>query len=260
MEEFIVLPDVTGTFVTCRGNVARKGQAFGVRSVRPVVQTVITAGNGLTTMDTTGGTILPGISGVDDGFAYIPTNASFPFFFFGTNYGSGVAQGIYWNTNNVIGFGTGNGTIQWTAATGRGILAGNFDRRCDPNALYWPIQSIGVFRVLRFQANFRNVYNSGTGNEGRMEVRLVKDTASGNQYVEFRIFKGSGGANGGAIVSAGYGPSNNNWNITNGTAFTNTYGTTFLSSFPADNTSHVLASDPTGTTWTFYNTSYLNLS
>jgi hypothetical protein len=219
----------------------------------------IVAGNATTTMNTTGGTVMPGISGVDDSFAYIPTDSTFPFFFFGTNYGSGAATGIYWNTNNVLGFSAGTGTIQWTATTGRGILCGNFDRRCDPNALYWPIQSIGSFRILRFQANFRNVYNAGTGNEGRMEVRMIRDTASGRQYIEFRIFKGSGSVNGGAITTAGYGVTNNNWNITNGTTFQNTYGTTFLSTFPRDNTSHVLSSDSTGTTWTFNNTSYVNI-
>jgi hypothetical protein len=109
------------------------------------------------------------------------------------------------------------------------------------------------------QMNFRNVYNAGSANEGRMEVRMIRNTVTGLQYIEFRIFKGSGGANGGAISSAGYGVSNNNWNITNGTTFQNTHGTTFLSTFPADNTSHVLSSDALGNTWTFTNTAYVNV-
>jgi hypothetical protein len=220
--------------------------------------TPILAGNATTTMNTTGGTVLSGITGVDDGFAYIPTDSTFNFNFFGTNYGNGAAAGIYWNTNNVIGFGTGTNTIQWTATTGRGILCGNYDRRCDTNALYFPLTSVGNYRILRCQMNFRNVYNAGSANEGRMEVRLIKD-AAGPQYIEFRIFKGSGGANGGAITTAGYGAANNNWNITNATAFQNTFGTTFLSTFPADNTSFVLSSDALGNTWTFRNTSYVNL-
>lgn len=219
----------------------------------------VTSGNATTTMNTTGGTVLSGITGVDDGFAYIPTDATFPFFFFGTDYGSGTANGIYWNTNNVIGFGTGTNTIQWTATTGRGILCGNFDRRCDTNALYFPLVTSGDYRILRMQMNFRNVYNAGAANEGRMEVRMIRNTVSGLQYIEFRIFKGSGGANGGAITTAGYGVSNNNWNITNGTTFQNTHGTTFLSTFPADNTSHVLSSDALGNTWTFTNTAYVNV-
>jgi hypothetical protein len=127
-----------------------------------------------------------------------------------------------------------------------------------PNALYWPIEAVGNFRVLRFQVNFRNRYNAGTGNEGRIEIRLIQDTSSGKQYVEFRVFKGSGGANRGLIVNAGA-ASNNCWNITNGMTFTNTYRTVFATTFPADHTSHVLESDTTGTTWTFYNTSYVQL-
>jgi hypothetical protein len=92
-----------------------------------------------------------------------------------------------------------------------------------------------------------------------MEVRLIRNIVSGDQYIEFRIFKGSGGANGGLITSAGYGASTNNWNITNGTTFQNTYGTAFLSAFPADNTSHVLSSDANGQNWVFTNTSYANI-
>ncbi len=259
MSDNQILVDVVAireTQKTTRGLFGRG--SFG----RPVVrrsESIVTPGNATTTMDTTGGTVLPGISGADDSFAYIPTTADFPFFFFGTNYGSGVAQGIYWNTNNVLGFGAGNSTISWNANTGIGVLCGNYDRRCDPNALYFPIQSTGNFRILRFQANFRNIYSSGSGNEGRMEVRLIRNIVSGDQYIEFRIFKGSGGANGGLITTAGYGATNNNWNITNGTTFQNTYGTTFLSTFPADNTSHVLSCDANGQNWVFTNTSYANI-
>ena len=43
----------------------------------------IVSGNATTTMNTTDGTVLSGITGVDDGFAYIPTDATFPFNFFG---------------------------------------------------------------------------------------------------------------------------------------------------------------------------------
>lgn len=218
----------------------------------------IVSGNATTTMNTTGGTVLSGITGVDDGFAYIPTDATFSFFFFGTDYGNGAAQGIYWNTNNVLGFGTGTNTIQWTATTGRGVLCGNFDRRCDTNALYFPLTTSSGCRILRMQMNFRNVYNAGSANEGRMEVRMIRNTSTGTQYIEFRVFKGSGGANGGAITSAGY-AANNAWNITNATAFQNTFGTTFASTFPADNRSFVLRSDNLGNTWTFFNTSYVNV-
>jgi hypothetical protein len=97
------------------------------------------------------------------------------------------------------------------------------------------------------------LYNDGVANAGQMAIRMVKDTASGNQYVEVRIFRGSPSVNGGTISTTGQ------WNITNGTAFQNTYGSTFNTTFPAGNTSFVLSSDPTGSTWTFQNNAYLNI-
>ena len=93
-------------------------------------------------------------------------------------------------------------------------------------------------------------------------MRLAKDSVTGNQFIEWRIFKGSGGANAGAITTAGYGTlpaQNGGWNLTNGTTFQNTFSNTFATTFPADNTSFVLSSDPNGSNWTFSNTSYLNL-
>lgn len=222
----------------------------------------IISGNATTTMNITGSTVIPGVAGQDDAFGPIPTDATFNFNFYGINYGGGASapNGMYWNTNNVLGFGTGVNTIQWLANTGRGILCGNFDRRTDPNAYYFPIETSGNYKILRCMMFFRNIYNAGGPGEGQFQVRFAKNTVSGNQYVEFRIFKGSGTVNGGAITSAGYGAgANKGWNITNGTAFTNTFGDTFASVFPADNTSFVLGSDSTGSTWTFTNSSYLNI-
>ncbi len=109
---------------------------------------------------------------------------------------------------------------------------------------------------------FRNFYASGSGNEGQMAVRFVKNTVTGTQYVEFRIYRGSGGANGGLITTAGYGArptANGGWNITNGTAFQDTFANTYASTFPADNTSFVLESDSNGSIWSFTNTSHLSI-
>jgi hypothetical protein len=215
----------------------------------------IVSGNATTSMSTTGATAIPGVAGVDDGFGAIPTTSTFPFYFFGTNYGSGAVapNGIYWNTNNVLGFGAGNNTINWVANTGRGILMGNYDRRTDPNAWYFPIATSGNYVILRILVFFRNVYNAGVAGEGQLAIRMARNTVNGKQYIEFRTFKGSGTANSGAITTTGA------WNITNGTAFQNTYGSVFNTSFPADNTSYVLSSDANGNGWTFTNTSYLNI-
>lgn len=215
----------------------------------------ITLGNATTTMTSNNFIAIPGVAGQDDAFGPIPTDSTFPFFFFGSNYGSGsnAPNGIYWNTNNVIGFGLGNNTITWVANTGRGVLIGNSDRRTDPNAYYSTIQTSGSYKILTCLMYFRNVYNAGVGGEGQFQLRMARDQTSGNQYMEFRIFKGSPSVNGGAITTTGQ------WNITNGVAFQNTFGTTFNTTFPAGNTSFVLASDPNGNTWTFSNGYYLNI-
>jgi hypothetical protein len=215
----------------------------------------ITSGNATVVMSSNTYTQISGVAGVDDGFGYIPTAAGFPFTFFGSNYGSGSANNLYWNTNNVVGFGTGTNTITWVANTGRGILCGNFDRRTN-NAVYSTVVTTGNFQYLPIRVWFQNIYNAGSANEGQMQIRLARNTLSGSQYIEYRIFKGSGGVNGGAITSGGS-VTNSNWNITDGISFKNTFAYTF-SNFPADNTSFVISSDSNGSNWTFSNTSYLD--
>jgi hypothetical protein len=232
--------------------VAATNGAYGYGRGIQTSDNPILSGNALATMSTTGATAIPGVAGVDDGFGYIPTSASFPWFFFGTNYGSGAASQIYWNTNNVLGFGTGNGTITWTANTGRGILWGNLDRRTN-TAFYFPETTNGNFRILKLVGFFQNFFNDGIANAGQVEIRLVRAISSGLQYIEFRIFRGSPSVNSGGISSSGQ------WNITNGTAFQNTFGSTFNTSFPAGNTSFTLRSDALGNNWVFQNTSYLNV-
>jgi hypothetical protein len=219
------------------------------------VLTPIVSGNLAITMNSNGFTAIPGVAGQDDAFGPIPTDSTLPFYFFGTNYGSGsnAPNGIYWNTNNVVGFGLGNGTITWVANTGRGILFGNLDRRTDPDAYYSAIQTSGTYKILTCLMYFRNIYNAGVAGEGQFRLRFARDTIVGNQFIECCVFKGSPSVNGGAITSTGA------WNLTNGTAFQNTFGTVFNTTFPAGNTSFVLSSDPLGNTWSFSNTSYLNL-
>ena len=219
------------------------------------VSTPIVSGNLAITMNSNGLTVIPGVAGQDDAFGPIPTDSTLPFFFFGTNYGSGsnAPNGIYWNTNNVVGFGLGNGTITWLANTGRGILLGNLDRRTDPDAYYSAIQTSGTYKILTCLMYFRNVYNAGVAGEGQFRLRFARNTVGGNQFIECCIFKGSPSVNGGAITSTGA------WNLTNGTAFQNTFGTVFNTTFPAGTTSFVLSSDSFGNTWSFSTTSYLNL-
>ncbi len=210
----------------------------------------IISGNATTTMNTTGFTQITGLAGVDDNAANIPTNASFNFNFFGTNYGLANANGIYWSTNNALGFGTADATITWVANTGRGVLLGNMDRRCS-SFWYSPMTTSGTSQITTLLASFQNYFNTGSANEGQMQIRLIR--SSTRQYIEVRVYKGRGTANGGAISTAGA------WNLTNGTTFQGTFGSTFNTAFPADNTSFVLSSDLNGNSWTFSAASYVGI-
>jgi len=233
--------------------VASMGGASGYGRAAIVISgsdPAIIPGNATTTMSTTGFTQITGLAGQDDLAANIPTNASFNFNFFGTNYGLANANGIYWSSNNVIGFGTANATISWAANTGVGVLLGNMDRRCS-TFWYSPMTTSGSAQITTLLASFQNVYNAGSANEGQMQIRLIR--SSTKQYIEVRVYKGRGTANAGAISTAGA------WNLTNGTTFQGTFGTTFNSAFPADNTSFVLSSDLNGNTWTFTNTAYVSI-
>jgi hypothetical protein len=207
--------------------------------------------NATTSMDATGATAIPTVAGQDDAFGPIPTISGFSFLFFGTDYGNNTSNGIYWNTNNVIGFGPGVNAITWSATTGRGILLGNVDRRTN-TAFYFPIQTVESYKILRCLMSFQNFYSDGIPNAGQLAVRFVRGPSL--QYIEVRIFKGRPSINGGGVGTAG------NWNITNGSTFQNTFsGTTFNSLFPEGNTSFVLTSDLSGNAWTVTSPAYLNI-
>jgi hypothetical protein len=195
------------------------------------------AGNLTTTMDTTGLTSLAGVAGQDDVGVTFPVN--FDFFFFGTNYGNGLNSGIYWNTNNVIGFGTAIGTITWVANTGRGVLIGNTDRRTNTFWYSGTLSSSG-FSYIKCLLFGQNIYNDGIPNAMQFQIRMFR--SSSVQYIEVSCKQ--------APSTAGV------YNITNGTAFQNTYGS--FTNMTA-NQSFVLQSDGNGNNWTFYNNYYVNL-
>ena len=198
--------------------------------------TFLTQGNAPANMSIAGLTLMTAISGVDDSFAYIPT--PFTFNFFGTNYtNASNAPGIYWNTNNVLGFGTGINTIAWAANTGLGILLGNLDRRT--NSMYYSgAQTVGQTSYINTVLLEQNVYNDGVPNAIAMQLRFAR--SPNYQYVELRM--------------STVGATNGAWNITNGVAFQNTFGAFTW----AKGSSIVLRSDLNGSNWTFYNNYYLN--
>ena len=194
-------------------------------------------GNLITTMNTVGLSVLSTVSGQDDIFGVIPIN--FDFYFFGTNYGNGLNSGIYWNTNNVIGFGTGNSTITWAANTGRGVLLGNADRRT--NTFYYSTtQSSSGYSYITCLLFAQNIYNDGVPNAIQFQIRMFRGSTL--QYIEVSCKQ--------AASTAG------SYNITNGTTFQNTYGS-FVNM--TANQSFVLQSDANGNNWTFLNNYYVNI-
>lgn len=190
------------------------------------------SGNGAANTSVTGLTTMTAVSGVDDGFGTLPV--PFDFFFFGTNYGNGNNGGMYWNTNNVIGFGTGNGTITWVANTGRGVLIGNTDRRTNTFSYAATKSTASGYDYINTVLFAQNIYNDGVPNAIQWQIRLFRGTTI--QYIEVRArtAPSTGGT----------------WNITNGTTFQNTY-----SSFTnvTANSSFVLQSDTNGNNWQFFN-------
>lgn len=211
--------------------------AFNTTTTVPSGDTFLVSGNGTTTMNSNGMTLLSNVSGADDGFGYVPL--PFQFRFFGTNYSNaGAAPALYWNTNNVIGFGTGNGTITWQSNTGNGILIGNADRRT--NTFYYSgLQTSGGTNYMTMLLWAQNNYADGAANVIRYQIRLFR--SPNYQYVELRI--------------NGFGATQGSWNITNGTTFQNT----FTGYTASAGTSWVLRSDLNGSNWTFSNNYYINL-
>jgi len=211
------------------------------RNIITTADTFLVAGNAVANMSVTGMTQPAGIAGQDDAFAYVPL--PFEFRIFGTNYSNAnpvAAPAFYWNTNNVLGFGTGisNNPIVWVATSGTGILLGNADRRT--NTFYYSgLQTSGTTNYMNMVLFAQNVWNDGVANVIQYQIRFFR--SPNFQYVELRI--------------NGFGATQGTWNITNGTAFQNTFGAYTASA----GTSWVLRSDLNGSNWTFFNNYYINL-
>ena len=212
--------------------------AFNINTVAIPPDTFFLAGNATTTMNSNGMTQLTAVANQDDSSAYVPL--PFEFRFFGTNFSNTnptTAPAFYWNTNNVLGFGTRNGDISWQV-TNPGILIGNTDRRTN-TFFYTGLQTSGQTNYMTMLLWAQNIYNDGVTNVIRYQMRFFR--SPNYQYVEVRI--------------NGFGATNGNWNITNGSALQNTFGSYTATA----GTSWVLRSDLNGSNWTFSNNYYINL-
>jgi hypothetical protein len=196
----------------------------------------------------------------DTGFYTLPAAATsganiFNFNFFGTNYGAGANPGITFSTNLAVGFGNGTTATSISATLGRYIFTGIANRFVNRCAYTNPVTN-GSHRIVTIYLFYENGNSQSSSNvyaaPGQMQIRFIKNTSTGIQYIEFRFYKGIGITNDGSITNVG------SWQLTNGTAFQNTFtlgtGVTFY-----DNDSIVLSSDSLGNTWTFNPYCHVNL-
>ncbi len=185
---------------------------------------------------------LTSITGVDDNAAYVPFNMDF--FVFGTNYRSpGRQGGLYWNTNNIFGFGTSNGSITWNATSGIGVLlGGNTDRRTNSFTVTSTIQTASNTNYINSVLYAQNAYNDGIQSTLQWQMRLFR--SPNWQYIEVRM--------------STVGATNGAWNITNGTTFQNTFGARATTA-GAKGSSFVLRSDTSGFNWTLFYSYYIDL-
>jgi hypothetical protein len=213
--------------------------------------------------------ISPGFSALDDGDVPIPM-AGMTFNFFGVNH----TASLYWSSNNALVFGTPNPALEVniSRATVPSILLGNYERLL--KTFYYSNYSGASYSITTLLVTFYNYYTDLVGAATyQYKIRLIKENiGSQRQFVEVYVissppitgyssaiatypYSGSVDSLGNAIDAT----KNSPYNITNGTNFLNPCGATFSLVSPAANTSFVLASDATGTTWSFTNNAYVNV-
>lgn len=221
------------------------------------------------------------ISGVlDDGNVLISSGGN-DFYFFGTNYGA--TNNMYWNTNNVITFGTGflGSTVSFSANTIPAILLGNLDRQTSGFYSINYISASNKYSITKLIVYFCNYYTDTTNlDKGKMQIRIIRELVGENrQWVEVGIISdvAEPGYSNNPTVSyqSGNNPvsglpqdSNGNpidptknspWDVTNGTTFMNVAGTTYSTAFPTAGTTILYQSDNKGYNWKFTPNAYLNV-
>jgi len=209
-----------------------------------------------------------GFAVLEDGDVPIPM-AGMTFNFFGVN----RTSSLYWSSNNALVFGTPIPLLEVniSRSTVPAILLGNYDRML--KTFYYSNFISTNYSTTTLFVTFYNYFTDLVGAATyQYKIRLIKENiGSQRQFVEVYVISsppdtgyssaiatypsGSVDVNGYAIDAT----KNSPYNITNGTNFLNPCGATFSLTSPAANTSFVLASDATGTTWSFTNNAYVNV-
>jgi hypothetical protein len=233
---------------------------------------ILVDGNVLANMNTSGMTPLT-FNADDDGFAYLPFTGM-DFYFFGTNYGNsdGTTQteSIYMSTNYAFGFGTGNIAYFDWPVTSPAILFDFFDSWNFASYVSPPqngtISGVKYVRIVSTGTDYLSYTPGGdtTTIKKAYEIYYARDNCF--QYMQFNC----------SIENAvefnrskydTFGGLGNISNITNGTAFQNTFGST-IGSFglnppntggPQAGGSYVIRSDLNGNNWQFFPNTHLVL-
>ena len=196
----------------------------------------------------------------DDGYAYLPFTGM-NFYFFGTNYGNST-NGIYMNTNYAFGFGTGQ-THNTDWPVGQPAILFDFFDSYNIASYVSPPQNgtISGVRYVRIVATGTDLNSSDDilTIKKAYEIYYVIDNCF--QYMQFNCsledVDRTRYNNEGANIS----------NITNGTAFQNTFGSTDGSfgnhppntGGPQTGGSYVIKSDLNGNNWQFFPNTHLIL-
>ena len=177
------------------------------------------------------------IDGQDDDFAKIGV-IGFPFYWFGTDYGS--LDDIYWNTNTALTFGGGSWNYRdWKATNAKGVLMGQKDRRTVIARQFAPFVQNG-HDIKRIVVKQDNSFKDG-GSGIQMEILLMRGKVLPIQYIVIRMGLWN------STNAAGI------WNISDGKDFKNIFEGT-----PPVGTGNtvVLIGDAYGIDWASYNLPY----
>ena len=222
---------------------------------------------------------IPGV--LDDSFVPLPISGN-NFNFFGTNHG--LANTIFWNSNNALTFGAtfSPNIVSINHDTGPAILLGNYDRLLSSIHYTNTVTADNKYKIYRMIVKFADYYTDTSNlDAGIYQIRLIKENAGAKrQWVEASIISSpsSPGYSNNPAVSYPSGvnglgqPQDSNglaidptkdspYNITSGTAssFLNPPASLYSTASPTAGTSLLLESDEFGNTWTFTEHAYLNI-
>jgi hypothetical protein len=210
-----------------------------------------------------------GLNPDDDGYAYLPFTGM-NFYFFGTNYGNSI-NSIYINTNYAFGFGQGFIDYANWPASQPAILFDFFDSWNIASYVSPPqngtISGVKYVRIVATGTDYLSYVGVPpppdiTTVKKAYEIYYVRDTCF--QYMQFNCsLEDAVGMNRSQYDNLGPGQLGNISNITNGTAFQNTFGSFGLNPSntggPQTDGSYVIRSDLNGSNWQFFPNTHLIL-